>query len=138
MVWRTTLTNNLRFRKRYTVSRLRILCSASYAHRLDKLRQYAEQVLAWYVRRHVSLRVGVFPHLPKGYACALPFFLNSRVLTCDITGENPTTSSGCFWFLVRWPATLPIAGQSSLTSSLLVKTMVGRQLLLLGLVDEQG
>ena len=66
-------------------------------------------------------------------------FLDNRVPTCDMTGENPTTKPGCCWLLARWPTILSIAGQSGLFLSLLVafRTAVGRQLLLLVLVDEQ-
>jgi hypothetical protein len=131
--------NSLWRRKRYSVSHSTCLWSARYARRSSK-QQYAVQSVTWYMRMDVSWRVEWFPHLPTGYACAFPFLLDSRVLTCDMTGEHPPTSSGCCWLLVRWPATLSVAGQSSLTSSLLVtlRATVGRQLLLLGLVDEQG
>src|SRR2546425_5105832 len=72
--------------------------------------------------------------------CMCASFLDSRVLTCDIAGENPTTEPGSLRFLACWPATLPVAGQSGLTSSRLVESSatVGSQLLLLCLVDEQG
>jgi hypothetical protein len=133
-----SLGNTLWCRKRYSVSHRTCLRSARYTHRSGNQQQYAAQSVTWYVRMDVSWRVEWFPHLPTGCACAFPFLLDSRVLTCDITGENPPTSSGCCWFLVRWPATLSVAGQPGLTPSLLVEfcTAVGRQLLLLGLVDE--
>ena len=133
-----SLDNSLWFRKRYSVSHLTCLWFASYARRQDNLRQYASQVLAWYVTVVVLLWMVVF-HPPTGLACAFPFFLDSRVPTCDMTGENPMTSSGCCWFLACCPAILPVAGQSGVTSSLLVKShaTVGSELLLLGLVDEE-
>jgi len=70
--------------------------SSSHAHRSDNLRLYALQVLAWYARMDVFLRVGVFPHLPIGFACELPFLtagfspatlhLRTRQPNLDVSG----------------------------------------------------
>src|SRR5216683_909106 len=117
-----SLGNTLWRRKQYSVSHRTCLQSARYARRSGNQQQYAVQSVTWYVRMDVSWRVEWLPHLPTGCACAFPFFLDTKVLTCDITGENPSTSSGCLWLLARWPATLSVAGQSGLTSSLQVIT----------------
>lgn len=82
-----SLDNSLWFRKQYTVSHLTCLCSANYARRSDNLRQYAERMLACSVLVVVSSWMVVF-HLPKGLACELPFFHDSRVLTCDTPFRN--------------------------------------------------
>jgi hypothetical protein len=106
--------NSRIFHTQYIFSHLRNRLSASYARRSDNPQQYAEQRLARSVWVVVSLELAVF-HLPKGLACELPSFLDSSVLTCDITGENQTTGPGRFWFLARGSSNLPVVGQSGLT-----------------------